>query len=226
VTTTAALALACTLLGVALGPRLAAVIDRAVAARARVPAGVLSGAVDVPAFRPVSRNLVQILTGTLLGTIAWQLGWGWELPAYLVLAGFLVVLSLIDLATKTLPRRIVYAAGWSGVALLVPAAVLTGAPERIVWGAVGAIASLVALWLLHEAVRGGLGFGDVRLGVVLGWYLGWQAMGLPLVALFLAFLLSALAGLALVALRRAGRRSALPFGPFMAAAAVLALVLH
>jgi leader peptidase (prepilin peptidase)/N-methyltransferase len=166
-----------------LSERLAEVIDRAVTARAKVPAGRLSGAVDAPAFRPVSRNLVQILTGTLLGTIAWQLGWGWELPAYLVLAGFLVVLSLVDQATKTLPRRIVYFAGWSGVALLVPAAVLSGAPERIVWGAVAAVGSLAALWLLHGAVRGGLGFGDVRLGAVLGWYLGWQAVGLPFAAL-------------------------------------------
>jgi leader peptidase (prepilin peptidase)/N-methyltransferase len=215
-----ALVSACGLAGVAVATPLSSVIDREVAARTRVAAGGGPVGVGAPACSPVNTTLVGGLTGASFAALAWRFGWSAELPAYLVLAGFLVVLSLIDLATKTLPRRIVYTAGWLGVAALVPVSAVGGEPERILWGAAGAAGSLVAYWLLHSAVRGGLGFGDVRLGAVLGWFLGWQAVRLPLSAMFFAFLLSAVVGIALVLLGRTGRRSALPFGPFMAVAAV------
>jgi leader peptidase (prepilin peptidase)/N-methyltransferase len=224
---TVSLVLVCALVGAALGSRLADAVDRAVAARTRMPVGAGAGAVDVGhAARPVSRPVVRLLTGGVLGAIALGTGWCWELPAYLVLGGYLVVLSLVDLATRTLPRRIVYVAGSSGVALLVPAAVLSGEPRRILWAAAGALGSLAGMWLLHGSVRGGLGFGDVRLGAVLGGYLGWQALGLPLAATFLAFVLSAVAGLALLMLGRTGRRGALPFGPYLAAGALTVFLLH
>ena len=77
--------------------------------------------------------------------------------------------------------------------------------------------------MLHIVARGGFGFGDVRLGAMLGWYLAWQGLRYVPVGLFLAFVLSAITGVALMALGRAGRRTAIPFGPFLAVGAVLAL---
>ncbi len=77
--------------------------------------------------------------------------------------------------------------------------------------------------MLHVVARGGFGFGDVRLGAMLGLYLAWQGLRYVPVGLFLAFVLSAITGIALMAFGRAGRRTAIPFGPFLAVGAVLAL---
>ena len=84
---------------------------------------------------PTGRSrLVAPVTAVLFGATAWDFGWTWSLPAYLALAAFLVVLTLIDVDTRTLPRRMVWAAGATGVGLLAGASVAAGEPERIVLG--------------------------------------------------------------------------------------------
>ncbi|MGB9113278.1 MAG: hypothetical protein WCF24_11195, partial [Acidimicrobiales bacterium] len=69
-----------------------------------------------------------------------------------------------------------------------------------------------------------LGFGDVRLVVVLGFALGWLGIGYVLGGFFVANLLGALLGVALIALGRATRKSAIPFGPFLASGCEIALL--
>jgi len=167
---------------------------------------------------------VSLVTAGLFAAVAARFGWTSPVPAYLLLVGFLVVLSVVDLRTKTLPRRVVHAAWLGGVVLLVPAAVLDGEPEKVASAALGAACAFVALVVLHTFARGGFGFGDVRLGAMLGWYVGWQQLSLVAVCLTLAFLLSAFSGLALVALGRANRRTVLPFGPFLAVGALAAIL--
>ena len=134
-----------------------------------------------------------------------------------------MVLSFVDLATKTLPRPLVHIALVGGIVLLAPIGAFTGEPQRLLWATLGAVGAFVALTVLHVVARGGFGFGDVRLGAMLGWYLAWQGLRYVPVGLFLAFVLSAITGLALMAFGRAGRRTAIPFGPFLAVGAVLAL---
>jgi leader peptidase (prepilin peptidase)/N-methyltransferase len=175
--------------------------------------------------RPVDHRLVAGATALGFAATALSFGLSAQLPAYLLLVALLVVLSFVDLATMTLPRPLVHAALVGGVVLLVPVAAFAGEPERLLWGTVGALGAFVALAVLHYVANGGFGFGDVRLGAVLGWYLAWQGLMYVPVGLFLAFVLSAVVGLSLIALGRAGSRSAIPFGPFLAVGAVLALVL-
>jgi leader peptidase (prepilin peptidase)/N-methyltransferase len=68
-----------------------------------------------------------------------------------------------------------------------------------------------------------LGLGDVKLAAVVGLVTGWLGWGIAVVAAFLGFLLGGLAGVALVLAGRAGRRTAIPFGPFMLAGALVAV---
>ena len=168
--------------------------------------------------------VVELVTAACFAVTAWRIGWAWALPAYLVLAAFLVALSVIDLDTHLLPRRIVYAAGVTGVITLALAAALDEQPERLGWAAIGAVGVLLAFLVIYAAARGGFGFGDVRLGAVLGWYLGWQGLAFAPVGIFLGFLLGATVGSALIVVGRAGRRTAVPFGPFLAGGAFLAIV--
>jgi leader peptidase (prepilin peptidase)/N-methyltransferase len=209
---TGVLVAACTGAGWAMGVRLRPVVDRVTAERSPVRPP------------PGGARLVAPITAVLFGATAWGLGWTWPLPAYLALAAFLVVLTFIDVATKTLPRRIVWAAGATGVGLLAGAAVAAGAPERIVLATVGATLAFVLLCALHILSRGALGFGDVRLGVVLGWYLGWQSLSTMLAGLLAAFVVGAVTGVVLIVLGRAGRRTEVPFGPALAIGALLVLL--
>jgi leader peptidase (prepilin peptidase)/N-methyltransferase len=175
---------------------------------------------------PTGRSrLLAPATAAVCGATAWSLGWTWSLPAYLALAAFLAALTFIDLDTKTLPRRIVWAAGLTGVALLAGASLAAGEPHRIFLATAGAAVAFALLCALHILAPAGLGFGDVRLGAVLGWYLGWQSLSLMLTGLAAAFVVSAVVGVVLMACGRAGRRTEVPFGPALAIGALLVLLL-
>jgi leader peptidase (prepilin peptidase)/N-methyltransferase len=133
-------------------------------------------------------------------------------------------LSVIDVRTHRLPRRIIYTAGVLGVPWLVIDVTVAGEPTRLVSMVVGSAGALVAFGLLYVVARGGFGDGDVRLAALLGAYLGFVDLGHVVVGLFLGFVLAAVVGVGLMAAGRAGRRTALPFGPFMAVGALVTLM--
>jgi len=144
-----------------------------------------------------------------------------ETIAFCVLSAGLVALSWIDLKTKRLPRQITYVTGAIGLPVLVIAALVRDEPRRIATMAGGAAIALAFMWILYAVSRGGMGDGDVRLSPLLGAYLGW--LGLPYVpiGLFLGFLLGSVVGVGAMVIGRAGRKTALPFGPFLAAGTLL-----
>jgi len=135
----------------------------------------------------------------------------------------LVALSWIDLHTKRLPREIIYGTAAVGAPLLVVAALVERAPERLWMMLLGAALALALMALIYWASRGGMGDGDVRLAPLLGLYLGWLNPGLAPVGLFFGFACGAVVGVAVLVARRGGRKTALPFGPFLALGTVLAI---
>jgi leader peptidase (prepilin peptidase)/N-methyltransferase len=141
------------------------------------------------------------------------------LVAFLYLAAISVVLALIDIDTHTLPNAIVLPSYVVGAVPLVAAAAMTADFQELITAAIGCVA-LCGLYLVMALVYpGGMGFGDVKLAGLLGLYLGYLGWGPLVVGSFAAFLLGGLFALALVALRRAGRKSGIPFGPWMLAGA-------
>nr|WP_081882390.1 A24 family peptidase [Cryobacterium sp. MLB-32] len=146
------------------------------------------------------------------------------LVAFLYLAAISVALALIDIDTHRLPNRILLPAYWIAAVLLAAAGLLAGEPERLVGALIGG-AALFALYLTLALVRrGAMGFGDVKLAGVLGLYLGWVGWGELAVGAFGAFLLGGLFGVALLLAKRAGRKSSIPFGPWMLAGAWIGIV--
>jgi leader peptidase (prepilin peptidase)/N-methyltransferase len=130
---------------------------------------------------------------------------------------------VIDVDVHRLPNPIVLPSYLVAGVLLVPAVVAGGD-----WGAVGrALAAMAAVWAFYLVLAliypGGMGLGDVKLAGLLGLYLGWLGWGSVLVGVFSAFLAGGLAGGLLLLTGRAGRKSAMPFGPFMLGGAFLAL---
>ena len=209
----APLALACGSAALLVAPWLTRLIQRAIAQRS-------------PEARHGKHAQAAVAAVTALGFAATALHFGprAELPVYLFLIAALVVLSFVDLATKTLPRRLVHMALAVGIVLLTPIAVFMGEPQRVLWATVGGAGRLRRSHCAAHRSAGGLGYGDVRLGAMLGWFVAWEGLRHVPVGLFLAFVSSAVVGLALIASGRASRRTAIPFGPFLAIGGVLALL--
>jgi len=168
---------------------------------------------------------IELAAGALAGAIAGTLGPEPELLAFGFLALLGVTLGAIDLAVHRLPDRLTLPAYPVLAALLTVAAVASGQPARLAGAlAGGATAGLayLALVLLRPSQ---LGLGDAKLAGLLGMALGWLSWDAVVLGNALAFVLSGLAGLALLIARRASLATAIPLGPFMlagAAAVVLA----
>ncbi|MFC4058209.1 prepilin peptidase [Planomonospora corallina] len=174
---------------------------------------------------PISARypLVELATALLFAAVAARIGTAPELPAYLYLAAVAVALSVIDLDVHRLPDVIVLPSYAVGALLLAPAAA-AGAGWTPALRALVAMAVLFAFYFaLAWFYPGGMGFGDVKLAGLLGLYLGWLGWSAVVVGTFAAFLLGGLAGAALLVTGRAGRKTAVPFGPAMLAGALLAL---
>lgn len=141
----------------------------------------------------------------------------WATGVHLVLLGLLLVLTATDLEQRRLPHLLLDPLIAIGV-LFVP--VNPGMDP--VLALIGAIAAVAFLGALALVVRGGLALGDLYLVAPIGLVLGWPA---TFSALFAAAFLSAATSLVLLATRRVGLRSYIPFGPFLVAGAVLTLLL-
>lgn len=171
--------------------------------------------------------LVELATGLLFALVAlWTVSGLQSMPAadgasvllvvaFLYLMAISVALTMIDLDTHRLPNAIVLPAYPVMLALLTAASALSGDWGALLRGVSGMFALAAAYLLLALAVPGGMGFGDVKLAGVIGLalaYLGWGPLA---VGSFGAFLLGGTFAIVLVVTRRAGRRSGIPFGPWM-----------
>ena len=132
----------------------------------------------------------------------------------------MVALAFIDLDTQLLPDDITLPLLWLGLAFN-----LGGTYTELSSAVVGAMAGYLALWSvfwLFKLATGkeGMGYGDFKLLGAIGAWLGWQV--LPLTIL-LSSLVGAVVGIALILFARHGRNVPIPFGPYLAAAGVIAL---
>ena len=161
--------------------------------------------------------LLALVSGLVAAGVVARSGLPWWATAvYLVLLAFLLVLTATDLEQRRLPHIVLDPL----ILLAVLFAPFNPGVDPLM-AVMGAIASVGFLGLLALVVRGGLALGDLYLVAPIGLMLGWPAI---FSALFAAAFLSAGTGLVLLATRRAGMRSYIPFGPFLVAGAVIVLL--
>ena len=168
--------------------------------------------------------LVELGTAVLFVAAAVRLGATWQLPAFCVFFASLLAISVIDLDHYIIPNRVIYPTLAVTIPLLVVAAAADGSWDHLRNAAIGGVAGFAVLLAIHVAVPRGMGFGDVRLAGGIGMMLGWLGLRYLFLGLFLAFLLASVIGVALIAARLRSRKDAVPFGPFMALGAVLAVL--
>ena len=175
---------------------------------------------------PISRRypLVEAMTGALFGVLAFRFGLDPVLPAYLYLAAIGLALALIDLDVRRLPD-VLTLPSYAVFAVFLGLATLLGSSSGdLVRALLGGLAMYSVYFLICSAYPKGMGFGDVKLSGLLGMataWLGWGAWG---VGLFAGFLFGGVWGMGLIASGRGGRKSKVPFGPFMLAGALAAVL--
>lgn len=162
--------------------------------------------------------LVEAACGALLATVAWRCDPA-LVPAYGAAAAGLLALGVIDLEHRRLPDRVLFPTALLTAAGFGAVAVSSGRTSELLGAVLGTVIGLLAIGLIHVAQPAGMGFGDVKLAGLCGLLLGWQGALYVPVGLFAAFVAGAVVGLVLLA-RGAGRRTVLPFGPFLGAAAL------
>ena len=165
--------------------------------------------------------IVELVTGALSALLVWHFGSGWAGLATLAFAYFLIAMTLIDYDTKTLPDDLTYPLLWLG--LLVN---LNGTFVPLRDAVIGAMAGYLVLWAVYwlfKLVTGkeGMGYGDFKLLAALGAWLGWAM--LPTVVI-LSSVVGAIVGIGLIVLAKRGRDNPIPFGPYLAAAGMIALL--
>ncbi|MFF3975761.1 prepilin peptidase [Streptomyces sp. NPDC055808] len=176
--------------------------------------------VPIPARYP----LLEALTAILFAAEALRFGRTEALPAELVFTAGLLALAACDAEEFLLPRRLVYPTLWLTAVCLIAAAAATGQWHRLGVTAVCGVGAFAVFFALHWVRPAWLGFGDVRLAGLLGTGLGWLGPGHLVFALLAGSTAGLLVGIALMATGRATRHTRLPFGVFLTAGAIAAIL--
>ncbi len=163
---------------------------------------------------------VEVLTAALSAAAAWHFGPTLASAGALIFIWALIALTFIDLDTQLLPDNITLPLVWLGLLFN-----LVGTYATLDDAVVGAVAGYMSLWLVFQLFRlvtgkEGMGYGDFKLLAAIGAWLGWQM--LP-VTILLSSVVGAIVGIGLMVFTRHGRDNPIPFGPYLAAAGLLAL---
>ncbi len=166
---------------------------------------------------------VELATGVVFALLAWHYGFSPALGIMIFYACLFIVVSVIDLEHGLILNKVVYPS--MVVALLLALIsrpwltqwIVPGIANAAIGGAIG-----FALFLLIALIsRGGMGWGDVKLAGLIG-----LATGFPLVFLsvIMAAILGGIVAVVMVITKKRGRRQTIPFGPFLAVAAMITLL--
>ncbi len=173
---------------------------------------------------PWHRVALLMVSGLVPAYVLHQVGWSIiALPPLLLFVG-MVQLAYCDLTHRLLPKTIVYALS---AAVILSGIVIAGVMDewhRLVVASVGGAAFFAVLFVVNLMNPHWMAFGDVRLSLVIGFGLAWINPLALLEGFFLANIFAAVVGVGLIAAHRADRKSAMPFGLYLALATALVLV--
>ena len=164
--------------------------------------------------------VIELVSGLAAAWCAARFGFGLPAVAAMVFLWTMIAASAIDFDTQLLPDSITLPLLWLGLLVNVRGT-FTDLPSAVI----GAAAGYLLLWLVYWAFKlatgkEGMGYGDFKLLAAIGAWTGWKM--LPLTILASSFV-GAVVGIGLIVLARRGRHVPIPFGPYLAAAGVVAL---
>ncbi len=168
--------------------------------------------------------IVEALSGLLCAYAGWRFGATWAGLGAFVFVWGMIALAFIDLDTQLLPDSITLPLLWAGLLFNLIGGVRFAYVE-ISTAIVGAAAGYLSLWTVYWGFKlatgkEGMGYGDFKLLAAIGAWLGWQMLPLTILA---SSMVGATVGIALIVFARHGRNIPIPFGPYLAAAGLIAL---
>jgi len=172
---------------------------------------------------PVSPRypVVEALVAVIFAAIGLRFGISWTGVGEAALAGGLVALAFIDFDHLLLPRKVVYATLTIVAVVFVAGSVSGDQWHRLLIAAISAVVPWAVFFAINFMSPKALGFGDVRLALLIGFGLGWLGAGYAFLGFIIASVLGSVVGVTMIALGKAGRRTPIPFGTFLATGAVL-----
>jgi leader peptidase (prepilin peptidase)/N-methyltransferase len=171
---------------------------------------------------PIRYPLVELTSGLLFLAVFAKLDFSWStlLFPYLYMVTVLIIVSVIDLERQIIPNKVMYPSIAVGIIAMGLVALVEGSAS-ILWDSLkGFAVGGVPLALLALILPRGMGMGDAKLAAFTGIFLGWKSQ---LIAFFFSFLLGSIAGVAMMMAGKKDRKSRIPFGPFLAAGALISL---
>ncbi len=172
---------------------------------------------------PIAKRypLVEALSGVLSAVIAWRFGFHMTALAAMVFAWCMIALTFIDLDTQILPDGITLPLLWCGL-LFNLGTLFSDVKSAVIGATAGYLALWAVYWLFKWATgKEGMGYGDFKLLAAIGAWLGWQML-LPVI--LLSSFVGAAVGVTLILTKNHGRNVPIPFGPYLAAAGLIALI--
>lgn len=164
--------------------------------------------------------IIEIFTGLLSAYTAWHFGATLATAGGLLLVWSLIAVAAIDFDTQLLPDSITLPLLWLGLCFNL-GTTYVDLPTAVIGAMAGYLSLWTVFWLFKIATgKEGMGYGDFKLLAALGAWLGWQM--LPTI-IMLSSVVGALVGITLIIVARRGRNVPIPFGPYLAAAGIIAL---
>ncbi len=165
--------------------------------------------------------LVELLAGVAFAALALRYSNPLLLTGLCIFAAVLIAEAIIDLDTRKLPRRVIYIATPLSLAFLLGDALYSSNSRMAVDAALGAVLAGAVFGVIHLIAPRSMGFGDVRFAAYIGINLGFLGIAAVVYFLYGAFIFGALFGVAFALFKSKTLKVAIPFGPFMALAALL-----
>lgn len=188
------------------------------------PAVPVADVAEPPRITSGQWALLAVVSGLLPAYVLHKVGWSIiAFPPLLLLVG-LVQLAYCDLVQRLLPKALVWTLS---AAVIVSGIAIAGVMhewQRLVVASIGGVAFFALFFMINLMNPRWMAFGDVRLSLVVGFGLAWVSWTAVIEGLFFANLLAVIVGFALIAMHKAERRSAVPFGLYLALGTALVLV--
>ncbi len=166
---------------------------------------------------------VELLNGLMYLAVLYRFGLGWHLPLLYALVSSLIVITFIDLDFQIIPDAITLPGMIIGLAVshfIMPDPFATYSLLGFVNSVIGLLAGGVTFYLIAILSRGGMGGGDVKMMAMVGSFMGWKGVFLTTLV---GSLTGSLIGIVLIVFKGKGRKTKIPFGPFLALGSLVAL---
>lgn len=167
---------------------------------------------------------IELVFATTFGALAAYFGFAWDLPAYLVAFAALIAITIVDIRHYIIPNRILYPALFLDIALFAVAAIALDDASAFLSALIGMGGAGLFFFIVWFVYPKGMGFGDVRLALLIGLITGWVSLANVFLGVFLGVFSGAAVGVLFVLMRFLTHRDPIPYGPFLALGGVVSVL--